>query len=124
MISYPHNMSDKIKTYIYQFSAIVVLLSAVFFSVNPFIAPYTLGLGAIGLTIGTLLNPYPGKNFRGKRLFNMQVFGALFMIAAAVFMYFNLKYWVMCLSIGAVLTLYAGIMIPKVFKKESEDLRK
>jgi hypothetical protein len=97
-----------------------VLLSAVFFSVNPLIAPYTLGLGAIGLTVGTLLNPYPGKSFRGKRLFNMQVFGALFMIAAAVFMYFNLKYWVMCLMIGAVLTLYAGFMIPRVLRKEND----
>ena len=115
-------MSDKIKVYIYQFSAIVVLLSAVLFSVNPLIAPYTLGFGALGLTVGTLLNPYPGKNFRGKRLFYMQVFGALFMIASAVFMYFNLKYWVMCLLIGAVLTLYAGFMIPKILKKENEVL--
>lgn len=113
-------MSNKIKTYIYQFSAIIVLLSAIFFSVNPLVAPYTLGVGAIGVMIGTLMQPYPGKNFRGKRLSNMQVFGAFFMIASAVFMYFGLKYWVACLLVGAILTLYAGIMIPIVLKKERE----
>lgn len=114
-------MSNKIKVYIYQFSALVVLLSAVLFSVNPLIAPYTLGIGAIGVVVGTLMNPYPGKSFRGKRLFNMQVLGALFMVAAAIFMYFHLSYWVMCLLIAAVLTLYAGFMIPIVLKGEKKE---
>jgi type IV secretory pathway VirB6-like protein len=114
-------MSDNIKTYIYQFSAVIVLLSAILFSSNPLIAPYALGVGALGVTIATLLRPYPGKHFRGKRLFNMQVLGGLFMVAAAVFMYFGLKYWVICLLIGAILTLYAAIMIPRVLKQEKED---
>lgn len=114
-------MSDKVKTYIYQFSALIVLLSAVLFSINPIVAPYTLGIGAIGVVVGTLMNPYPGKSFRGKRLFNMQVLGALFMLASAIFMYFKVSYWVACLLIAAFLTLYAGIMIPRVLKKEKEE---
>lgn len=114
-------ISEKAKTYLYQFCAVIVLLSAVFFSYNPNIAPYTLGVGALGVTIATLMRPYPGKNVRGKRLFNMQVLGALFMFSAAVFMYFHLSYWVLCLLIGAVLTLYPAIMIPRALKEEEKE---
>ena len=117
-------ISQKTKIYLYQLSAIIVLLSAIFFSENPALAPYTLGIGALGVTIGTLMNPYKGKSIRGKRLFNIQVFGALFMVAASVFMFFKLKYWVMCLLIGAFLTLYAGIMIPRVQKSEEDSSKK
>lgn len=115
-------MPDKIKTYLYQLSAFIVILSAVFYSPERFkISSVALGVGALGLTITTLFNRYPGKHVRGKRLTNMQVLGGLFMISSAIFMYFNLNYWVICLLIGAILTLYPAFMIPRTLKQEEEE---
>lgn len=111
-------MSDKTKNIIYQLSASIVLLSAVLFSFSKEVAPYGLAVGSIGLIITTIMKRYTGGNVRGRRLANMQVLGAVSMFASAVFMYFQLSYWVPFLLIGAVLTLYVAIMLPKTMDKE------
>lgn len=104
-------MNQKIKTYLYQLSAIIVLLSAIAFSFWKFLVCYPLALGAIGLLISSLFHGYTGNSIRIKRLYNMQSVGALAMIGAAILMYFQLQYWVATLLVGAILTLYSSFMI-------------
>lgn len=66
----------------------------------------------------TVTTPYPGKSIRGKRLFNFQVFSCLFMIVATYLMFRSRNEWVLIMVVGAVLQLYASIVIPKELKNE------
>ncbi|MEN9918392.1 MAG: hypothetical protein RL662_828 [Bacteroidota bacterium] len=107
------------KDFIFKASAIVILVSAIVHLFNPVVASYTMILGVIGYTITTFMSPYPGKSTRGKRLYNIQVFGIVFMIMGSYLMFVGRNEWVITMLVAAILTLYASYLLPKVYEEET-----
>jgi len=71
-------------------------------------------------TVVTVTTPYPGKSLRGRRLFNFQVIACLLMIVSAYLMFKQRNEWPLFMMIGAILLLYAAILMPKVLEGEKE----
>lgn len=111
-------LSDKKKDFIFKASAIVILIAAVVYSFNPVFASYFMILGVAGFTITTFLSPYPGKSLRGKRLYNIQIFGIVFMVMSTYLMFVQQNEWVITMLISAFLILYASVLLPKVYQQE------
>jgi phosphatidylserine synthase len=114
-------LTNKTKSIIFQISAIVILLAAIVYSFHPIIAKYAMILGVAGYASTTFTSPYPGKDIRGKRLFNISIFAVLLMVVSAYLMFVDMSQWVITLLIAAVLTLYCSIILPRVYKKEQEE---
>lgn len=112
---------NKTKNIIFQISAILILLAAIVYNFYPQIAKCIIIVGVIGYAGTTFTSPYPGKNIRGKRLFNISIFATILMIVSAYLMFINTHQWVVTLLIAAILTLYCSIILPRVYKKEQED---
>ena len=113
-------INPKIKHIVQQLSAILIVLAAVVHSFDTTVAKYAMIVGVAGFLATTFLTPYPGKSLRGKRMFNIQIFATLLMAVAAYLMYIDYKGWVVVLFIAALQTLYCGIMLPRIYKKEQE----
>lgn len=113
--------SNKTKNIIFQLSAILILLSAIIYSFNAEIAKYVMIVGVAGYAATMFTTPYPGKNIRGKRLYNIMIFAVLLMAVSAYLMFAGMKQWIICLLIAAVLTLYGSIMLPRIYKNEQDD---
>lgn len=113
--------NEKVKDIVFQISAILILFAAVFFSVNPAVAPYILAIGVAGFGAVTFTRPYPGKSIRGKRLFNIQILAVVLMAVAAFLMFRNMGEWIYALLVSAILTLYCSIVLPRVYKNEEQD---
>lgn len=113
-------LNQKLKTIIFQISAIVILAAAVIHNFDTTIAKYMLIAGAVGFGATTFTTPYPGKSLRGKRLFNIQIFSVLLICVSAYLMFVDMSGWVITLLISALLTLYCAIALPIAYKKEQE----
>lgn len=111
---------SKIKTVVYQLSALLIILSAIIHNFDATVAKYSMIIGVAGYASTTFLTPYPGKSLRGKRLFNIQILAVLLMAVSAYLMYVDYSGWVVTLFIAAILTLYCAIILPRVYKKEEE----
>lgn len=112
---------NKTKEFILKLSAILILIAACAYLFNPMIASYIMIVGVVGFIITTFMTPYPGKNIRGKRLYNMQVFGLASMAMSAYLMFKQYNEWVIPMLIAAILLSYTSIMLPRVYKKENEE---
>lgn len=108
----------RVKNIFFQFSGILILLSTVLYLFFPVVAPWILAFSVVVFTVITITNPYPGKSIRGKRLFNFQLFSCICMIVATWLMFKGRNEWILAMAIGAILLLYASIMIPKELEKE------
>lgn len=108
------------KNIIFQISAVLILLAAVFYLFKPEIARYIMIVGVIGYTITTFMSRYKGSVLRAKRLFNIQVFAVLMMIAATYLMFVYINEWVVLMLISAILTLYCSVMLPRAIKEDDE----
>lgn len=106
------------KETVYKISGILILISAALYLFLPSIAPWIMAVSVLAFSTITALSPYPGKNIRGKRLFNFQVFSCVLMIVSTYLMFRNNNLWALSMIIGAVFLLYAAIMIPKELEKE------
>ena len=110
----------KIKTVIYQLSALLIVMAAIIHSFDALVGKYCMILGTVGYAVTTFLTPYPGKSLKGKRLFNIQILAVLLMAVSAYLMYIDYSAWVITLFIAAIFTLYCAIVLPRVYKKEEE----
>jgi len=111
-------MIDKNRETIFQISAMLILFAAVLYLFRPEIARYVMIVGVLGYTVTTFLSRYKGKSLRAKRLFNIQVFAVLMMIAATYLMFVYINEWVVLLLISGILTLYCSIMLPRATKDD------
>jgi len=114
-------MGDKTKDFIFKASAILILIAAVVYLFNKTAASYTMIIGAAGFAVTTFLTPYPGKSVRGKRLYNIQIFGILFMVMSTYMMFIQRNEWPVLMLISAILILYASYLLPKIYQKELQD---
>jgi len=113
--------TSKTKSIIFQISAILILLAAIGDIIYPQIARYVMIIGVAGYAATTFTSPYPGKNIRGKRLFNISIFAVLLMVVSAYLMFTGTRQWVVTLLLAGILTLYCSIILPRVYKKEQEE---
>lgn len=98
--------------YIFQLSAIGVLLSLVGRMFYPEIANYIFAVCASGVAITKINTRYHGNNIRLKRLHRMDAFGGILLVPASFLMFRGMNEWMLCLVISAVLQLYAAFVIP------------
>lgn len=112
---------DKIKDFVYKLSAILILIAAVCFMFNPTVAKFIMIVGVVGFAITTFMSPYPGTNIRGKRLYNIHIFGVVFMVMSTYLMFEEMNEWVIPMLIGAILIIYSSILLPKVYAKEEAN---
>lgn len=117
-------LSPKAKIAIFQISALLILLAAIWYSFDTMIAKYVMIAGVAGFAATTFTTPYPGKSIRGKRLFNMQIIAVLLMAVSAYLMFVDMMGWVVILLIAALLTLYCTLMLSYTYRKEKEEEQK
>ncbi|MDU1903212.1 MAG: hypothetical protein E6772_00400 [Dysgonomonas sp.] len=117
-------LDDKKKDFVFKASAILILIAACVYLFNPLVASFIMIIGVVGFTITTFLTPYPGKSLRGKRLYNIKIFGIIFMVMSTYLMYVRRNEWVVLMLIAAFLTLYSAILLPKVYQQELDKDKK
>lgn len=113
---------NKVKNIFFQISALLILIAAIgqMFLPNINIARYLMIIGVAGFAAVVFTSPYPGVNVKGKRIFNLQIFGVLLMVVSTYLMFVGVDYWVLTLLGAALLTLYCSIKLPRIYKKEKD----
>lgn len=106
---------------VFKIGAILIVLAAVCYSFDTTVASYMMIVGAVFYIISVFTSRYSGPSLRGKRLYNINVFGAIATGVAAYLMYIQDLRWALALFIAAILTLYANYMLDKVIKKDQQQ---
>ena len=106
-------MNSRLRTIIFSISGILLLAGAVLYLPNLFLAPYLFATGAAGIAVCQLSTPVKHLSTRLRRLQTFNVIAALLMIVASVFMFKRQNEWIICITIAAILQLYAVHMAPK-----------
>jgi Na+-translocating ferredoxin:NAD+ oxidoreductase RnfD subunit len=82
-------------------------------------APYMYIIGAVTAAIAQIFAQPHVENVTLKRLYRQQMFGALFLVAAGILMFYSHgNEWIVCLLIGAIIELYTAFRIPQEEKKQ------
>ncbi|MDR2496028.1 MAG: hypothetical protein LBD21_02750 [Tannerellaceae bacterium] len=95
------------RTIVFSVSGILVLAGAVLYMAAPHVAAAVFAVGAAGMAVSRLTQPVADTSVRMKRLHTFNVAAALLMVVASVFMFRRQNEWIACLSIAAMLQLYA-----------------
>jgi TRAP-type uncharacterized transport system fused permease subunit len=77
------------------------------------IAPYLFAIGAAGIAVSHLTAPTKNLDIRHRRLQTFNVIAGLLMVVASVFMFRHENEWILCLTISAILQLYASLVSKK-----------
>ena len=101
-------------------AAIVILAATVLFMFYKEVSPWMLGAGGILLMIARMTRRLDEMPLRLKRALRLELFSALLITAAAVFMYLGMREWVALLLSAAILQLYASFIIGKELKKNAK----
>jgi hypothetical protein len=104
-------MNANLRSRIFTFSGILVLVGAILYLTRWIYAPYLFAVGAAGVTVCYLTLPDQSSDFRTRRLQRMNILAGFAMIAASVFMFRQRMEWVVCLLISALLQLYTSFAI-------------
>lgn len=85
-------------------------------------APYLYSAGALMVAAVQFMDSYEGSDITMKRLRKQQVFGAILLLLTGVFM-FTTRHneWVVCLTIAAILELYAAFRMSHLEGKEKKQ---
>lgn len=110
-------MSQQIRTIIFNFSALLVLLGVTLFLTNLSFAPYLFAVGSAGIAICHLTTPTKDLDYRRRRLQIFNVIASLLLIVASSFMFMNKNEWILCVTIAALLLLYTSFITPKEKEK-------
>ena len=95
------------RTIVFSISGILVLAGAVLYMSTPVVAAYLFAVGTAGVAVSRLTQPVKNTSVRMKRLHTFNVAASLLMVVASVFMFRGQNEWIACLSIAAMLQLYA-----------------
>ncbi len=107
-------MSRHILNILFYISAFAVLSASALYITQWSATPYIFAVGAAGMAITRLSNHYQGSNIRLKRLYRMETFSSLLIVAASYFMFKHQNEWFLLLFVAAILQLYTAILIPKI----------
>lgn len=100
-------------------AAIIILAATIMFMFYKELSPWMLGCGGILLMIARMTRRMDEMPIRLKRALRLELFSALLITAAAVFMYIEMREWVALLLSAAILQLYASFIIGKELKKNA-----
>ncbi len=98
-------MNQQTRNILFMVSSIAVIIGAampLFMLKMPWV-PYIYAFGAAGMAVCRLTFRYKGKNFRLKRLYHIETFSSLFLVASSYFMFKEDPDWIMLLTVAAVL---------------------
>ena len=106
--------------------AILMLIGAASFILNPMIGMCLYGVGTLLFTLMQMRTEYMGRNITLLRLRRQQLLACCFFVLALVMMSmhvhnwgpFRRREWVVALAIGCVLELYTSFRIPQEMNKE------
>ncbi|MCH5327650.1 MAG: hypothetical protein J1E02_01405 [Coprobacter sp.] len=112
-------MNDKTRNTLFCLSALCVLVASALYITQWAAVPYIFAVGAAGIAVCRLTFRYEGNNFRLKRLYRMETFSALLLVAASWFMFKARNEWILLLTVSAVLQLYTAILIPRLSEKDT-----
>jgi hypothetical protein len=105
-------MNQQIRTLLFNFSALLVLLGAALFFTRLFFAPYLFAVGSAGIAICHLTTPVKDMDYRRRRLQIFNVIAGLLLVVASSFMFMNRNEWILCVTIAALLLLYTSFVTP------------
>jgi hypothetical protein len=105
-------MNPSIRTLLFNFSALLVLLGATLFFSRLFFAPYLFAVGSAGIAICQLTTPTKGMDFRRRRLQIFNVIAGLLLVVGSSFMFMNRNEWILCVTVAALLMLYTSFVAP------------
>ncbi len=115
-------MKDSARNFLFQCSAIAVLLGAVAYTFVPMLPACFLAVGAIGMFIARITRRYRGNNIRLRRLYRQELFSSVIFLAAAALMYWRGGAdWVVLFIMGTVIQIYTSIIIPREETKEKGE---
>ncbi len=103
-------MNDKVRTILFNFSALLVLAGALLYFFHFLYAPYLFAVGTAGVAIAHFTVPYKDLSLRRKRLQHFNVLASGLMIAASALMFKGQNEWIICLSIAAIFQTYAAFV--------------
>ena len=112
-------MNQKFKDYLFYFSAITLLISAVLYMNDWSFIPYVYAVACAGVAICYLTSPYRGENRRLKRLNIQQAIAAILLPLSSYFMFEGQNEWFLFLAVSAVLQLYVAFVKDHELKKEN-----
>ena len=94
-------------------AGLLILAGAVLFLTKWFLAPYLFAVGAAGMAVCFLTLPTKDMEFRERRLHRFNIIASVLMICASGLMFKDMKEWIICLTIAAVLLLYSSFVSGK-----------
>lgn len=105
-------------------TALLVTVALPLFNILPEWSKYAFAAAAVGVLVAQILIPSPSEDFRVKRLARMNVWsGIVYCVAAYCPFSSNIdmqRAWVAFLLVGAVLQIYATLMISKLTNNKKE----
>ncbi|MDR0750416.1 MAG: hypothetical protein LBF62_12730 [Tannerellaceae bacterium] len=105
-------MNPSIRTLLFNFSALLVLVGTALFFSKLFFAPYLFASGSAGIAICHLTTPTKGMDYRRRRLQIFNVIAGLLLVVGSSFMFMNRNEWILCVTIAALLMLYTSFVVP------------
>ncbi|MBO4753548.1 MAG: hypothetical protein J5543_03050 [Bacteroidales bacterium] len=97
---------------------LLILAAVVVWMFSRTIAPWLMGVGALGVLATHLAQRYDGKNLRRRRIIRLRWLLGLFYCVSAYFMFKGGMDWLPFLCIAVVIELYTLFVISKT---ETED---
>ena len=105
-------------------TALLLTVALPLFNILPEWSKYAFAAAAVGVLVAQILIPSPSEDFRVKRLARMNVWsGIVYCVAAYCPFSSNIdmqRAWVAFLLAGAVLQIYATLMISKLTNNKKE----
>ncbi|MDR0546677.1 MAG: hypothetical protein LBG77_03710 [Dysgonamonadaceae bacterium] len=114
-------MNWPVKTYLFYFFGILLMVSAALYLTEWTIVPYLYAAACVGLAALFLMTPYKGDNFRLKRLNIQQAIAALMLPVSAWLMYSKQNEWMVCLLVSSLLLTYVVFIRDYEEKKNKPD---
>jgi hypothetical protein len=106
-------MNQAIRTKLFSVSGLLLLAGAALYLPKFSFAPYSFAVGAAGIAVCHLTTPVKHLSSRLRRLQTFNVIAGLLMVVASVFMFKDQNEWILCLSIAAILQVYAAFVVRK-----------
>lgn len=106
-------MNQKTRTILFNIAGLLVLAGAVLYFIKWAYAPYLFAMGAAGMTVCYLTLSTQEMEFRLRRLHRFNIIAGVLMICASGLMFKDMKEWILCLTIAAILQLYSAFASPK-----------
>lgn len=103
-------MNQKARTITFNIAGVLILAGAILFLSKWFLAPYLFAVGAAGMAVCYFSLPTKEMEFRQRRLHRFNVIASVLMVCASGLMFKDRKEWIICLTIAAILMLYASFV--------------